>query len=77
MPTHMHITCACACAHRAPRMHRACTMQVDYDDVCGELLLPYVSEDVEDARDFEVCARLYMLSPGHITSACLHIARFQ
>ena len=28
--------------------------QVDYDDVSGELLLPYVSEDIEDANDFEV-----------------------
>ena len=28
--------------------------QVDYDDVSGELLMPYISEDVDDAKDYEV-----------------------
>lgn len=28
--------------------------QVDYDDVSGELLLPYISEDVDDANDYEI-----------------------
>ena len=28
--------------------------QVDYDDVSGELLMPYLSEDIEDAKDYEV-----------------------
>ena len=36
--------------------------QVDYDDVSGELLLPYVSEDIEDANDFEV--KLSAKEPG-------------
>ena len=36
--------------------------QVDYDDVSGELLLPYISEDVEDANDYEV--KLTAKEPG-------------
>ena len=36
--------------------------QVDYDDVSGELLLPYISEDIEDANDFEV--KLSAKEPG-------------
>ena len=28
--------------------------QIDYDDVSGEMLLPYISEDVDDAKDYEI-----------------------